>query len=149
MRKATALHQPKQQLKWVQERTARAPVIRLKARTVFAQKRLKSRSVGGFRPDVMYIASALKTFANQGSKGCRAIALEVAMLGRTGLDINDPGEKYQLKSLPGTFSGLHLLAIMYTAFQQIDPTMDTRGGLRRGVPSGARDAPEVSSALPS
>jgi hypothetical protein len=28
-------------------------------------------------------------------------------------------------ALPGKFSGLHLLAIMYTAFRQIDPTMDT------------------------
>lgn len=26
---------------------------------------------------------------------------------------------------PGRFSGLHLLAIMYTAFRQIDPSMDT------------------------
>lgn len=58
-----------------------------KARTAFANKRLKSRSVGGFRPDVMmYIASALKTFAKQGPKGRQAIALEIAMLGRTGLD---------------------------------------------------------------
>ena len=30
-----------------------------------------------------------------------------------------------LKALPGSFSGLHLLAIMYTAFRQIDPTTDT------------------------
>ena len=30
-----------------------------------------------------------------------------------------------LKSLPGEFSGLRLLAIMYAAFRQIDPTMDT------------------------
>lgn len=114
-------------LRFIQEHPT-SPMVEAaeKARTAFAQKRLKSRSVGGFRPDVMmYIASALKTFAKQGSKDCRAIALEIAMLGRTGLDINDPGEKYQLKSLPGTFSGLHLLAIMYTAFKQIDPTMDT------------------------
>ncbi|MBE0548535.1 MAG: tetratricopeptide repeat protein [Rubrivivax sp.] len=97
-----------------------------KARTAFANKRLKSRSVGGFRPDVMmYIASALQTFKKQGPKGRQAIALEIAMLGRTGLDINDPTDKYTLKSLPGKYSGLHLLAIMYTAFKQIDPTMDT------------------------
>jgi hypothetical protein len=37
----------------------------------------------------------------------------------------DELEKYTLKALPGKFSGLHLLAIMYTAFRQIDPTMDT------------------------
>ena len=49
----------------------------------------------------------------------------IAMLGRNGLDINDPTDKYTLKALPGSFSGLHLLAIMYTAFRQIDPTMET------------------------
>jgi hypothetical protein len=30
----------------------------------------------------------------------------------------------KMKSLPGDFSGLHLLAIMYAAFQQIDPSAD-------------------------
>jgi len=49
----------------------------------------------------------------------------IPLLGRNGLDINDPTDKYTLKALPGSFSGLHLLAIMYTAFRQIDPTMDT------------------------
>ena len=44
---------------------------------------------------------------------------------KPGLDNDDLTDKYKLKSLPGTFSGLHLLAIMYTAFKQIDPTMDT------------------------
>ena len=47
------------------------------------------------------------------------------MLGRNGLDINDPDDKYTLKALPGKFSGLRLLAIMFTAFPQIDPTMET------------------------
>jgi len=37
------------------------------------------------------------------------------MLGRSGLDINDPDDKYTLKALPGKFSGLHLLAIMFNA----------------------------------
>jgi len=50
---------------------------------------------------------------------------EIAMLGRNALDINDPTDKYTLKALPGSFSGLHQLAIMYTAFRQIDPTTDT------------------------
>ena len=97
-----------------------------KARTAFAHRKVKSNSVGGFRPDVMmYIAGALDTVKKQGNQKRQAIALEIAMLGRGGLDINDPDEKYSLKALPGEFSGLHLLAIMYTAFQQIDPTMDT------------------------
>jgi len=97
-----------------------------KARTAFAHKRLKSSAVGGFRPDVMmYVAGALQTFKKLGEKKRQMIALEIAMLGRSGLDINDPADKYTLKALPGKFSGLHLLAIMYTAFRQIDPTMNT------------------------
>lgn len=97
-----------------------------KARTAFGNKRMKSNSVGGFRPDVMmYIAGALKTFKKLGPKKRHEIAVEIAMLGRSGLDINDPTDKYKLKTLPGKFTGLHLLAIMYTAFRQIDPTMDT------------------------
>ena len=96
------------------------------SRTKFAHKRLKARSAGGFRPDaMMYIAGALQTFNKVGAKQRQVIALEIAVLGRSGLDINDPEAKYKLKSLPGNFSGLHLLAIMYTAFRQIDPTMDT------------------------
>ena len=73
----------------------------------------------------MYIASAMQTFKKLGNKKRQEIALEIAMLGRSGLDINDPEAKYKLKSLPGAFTGLHLLAIMYTAFRQIDPTMET------------------------
>jgi hypothetical protein len=97
-----------------------------KARTAFAHRRLKSNAVGGFRPDVMmYIAGALQTFKQLGAQKRQLIALEIAMLGRGGLDINDPADKYTLEALPGMFSGLHLLAIMYTAFRQIDPTMDT------------------------
>ena len=96
------------------------------ARTAFGHKRLKSATVGGFRPDVMmYIAGALQTFKKLGPTKRHAIAVEIALLGRSGLDINDPTDKYKLKSLPGKFTGLHLLAIMYTAFRQIDPTMDT------------------------
>jgi hypothetical protein len=92
----------------------------------FAQKRLKSSSVGGLRPDVaMEIAGALQTLKKLGVQKRQVIALEIAVLGRSGLDINDPEDKYTLKALPGKFSGLHLLAIMYTAFRQIDPTMDT------------------------
>ena len=66
-----------------------------------------------------------QTFQQLGPQQCRTIALEIAMLGRNGLDINDPTDRYTLQALPGSFSGLHLLAIMYTAFRQIDPTMDT------------------------
>jgi len=47
------------------------------------------------------------------------------MLGRHGLDINDPQETYVLRSLPGrTFSALQLVCIMYAGFRMIEPGMD-------------------------
>jgi len=94
--------------------------------THFAQKNLRSNAPGGFRPDVMmYIASALDTFDKLGPKKRQEIAFEIGLLGQRGLDINDPEQKYALRTLPGKYSGLHLLALMYTAFKQIDPTINS------------------------
>jgi len=96
-----------------------------KARTRLAHKRLAEGAVGGLRLDVVaYLTDALKTFDKVGPAKMRTIAVEVAMLGQSGLDINDPAQKYHLKNLPGDFSGLHLLSIMYAAFQKIDPSAD-------------------------
>ena len=47
--------------------------------------------------------------------------MEIAMLGRSGLDINNPDQKYTLSSLPGKFSGMRLLSMMYVGFQIIAP----------------------------
>ena len=95
------------------------------ARTKIAHKNMRAKVPGGVRPDVvMYITDALKTFANVGPTKRQQIALEIALKGQSGLDINDPDAKYDLKTMPGKFSGMHLVAIMYTAFKQIDPTMD-------------------------
>ena len=41
-----------------------------------------------------------------------------------GLDVNDSTPKYRLRSLPGEFSGLHLLAIQYVGFKQTMPQAD-------------------------
>jgi hypothetical protein len=71
----------------------------------------------------MYIGGA-QDLQRAGPKEAAGRAFEIAMLGRQGLDINEPEQKYKLKTLPGNFSGLHLLAIMYTGFRQIDPAMD-------------------------
>jgi hypothetical protein len=46
------------------------------------------------------------------------------MLGAKGFSVNDPSKKYQLRSLPGDFTGLHLLCIEYVGFKIIDPTVD-------------------------
>lgn len=83
------------------------------------------KSGGKFRPDVLtYCGDALRTFEVMPKDEVQRITLEIAMLGAKGLSINDPSTKYQLRSLPGDFSGLHLLCIEYVGFKIIDPTAD-------------------------
>ncbi|HSO80044.1 MAG TPA: hypothetical protein VLQ88_07670, partial [Chromatiaceae bacterium] len=57
------------------------------------------------------------------------VTLEIALLGRQGLEINDPDKRYQLKSLEGEFSGLHLLCLMHAGIRRLDPQADTGTGL--------------------
>ena len=92
-------------------------------RTRIAQALL--RRAGGERPDVMmYCLGALERFQDMGEPEVEAIGREIAILGMNGLDINDPDHKYTLKSLPGNFSGLHLLSLMYVAFKRVRPDAD-------------------------
>lgn len=96
-----------------------------KARTRLAHKGLQDGAVGGLRLDVVaYITDALRTFEKVGPQDMQRIALEIALKGQSGLQINDPAKQYTLKTLPGEFSGLQLLAIMYAAFQKVDPSAD-------------------------
>jgi len=95
------------------------------ARTSIAHQSIRSTAGGGVRPDaVFYCLDGLQKFRDLGDTKTRAIVFEIAMLGRSGLDINDPAKKYSLRSLPGNFSGLHLVSLMYSGMQLIDPTSD-------------------------
>lgn len=79
----------------------------------------------GIRPDAMsYCLSAMERFKGMPKSEVQKIAFEVAMLGSRGLDVNDPAERYTLQSIPGKFSGLHLLCIQYVGFQTLDPSVD-------------------------
>lgn len=83
------------------------------------------RDRGSFRPDVMrYITGALDKFAGMTNSEIQAIGIEIAILGQRGLDINNPDQKYFLRTLPGEFSGLHLCSVMYAAFKQFAPNED-------------------------
>ncbi len=83
------------------------------------------RSSGNVRPDVVeYMKDALKRFKSMEVTQIQGLALELAMLGNKGLDINDPAKKYPIQAWPGEFSGLHLISIMYAAFQQFAPDTD-------------------------
>ncbi len=95
------------------------------ARTRTAQASVRCVDHGELRVDVLqYIVGALALFEQLGPRRRDEIALELAQLSQRGLDIVDPAQKYALKTLAGSYSGLHLLAIMYAAFQQIDPKID-------------------------
>ena len=77
------------------------------------------------RPDaVMYCLDAIERFEKILRAEVRRIALEVAVLGKKGLDVNGPVQKYRLKSLPGAFSGLHLVCLMYVGFKIVAPDKD-------------------------
>jgi hypothetical protein len=96
------------------------------ARRKAAEEAFKERAGGTLRPDaVMYCLSAIEKFENMSEEEVKRIGFEIAMKGRDGSDTNDPTPKYQLKSLPGDFSGLHLGCYIYVAFQSIAPETDS------------------------
>lgn len=94
------------------------------ARTKLAQRSFR-RTASELRPDaMMYCLSALEKFEAMSPERVQAIALEIALLGRSGLDINNPETRYRLKNLEGDFSGLQLMSVMYVAFKQVAPEAD-------------------------
>jgi tetratricopeptide (TPR) repeat protein len=98
------------------------------ARRKIAHETLRADAGGGMRMDAMfYCLGGMKKFREMGAAKMQAVVYEISLLGRSGLDINDPAQKYTLKSLPGQFSGLHLVSLMYTGLKQIDPSLD--GGI--------------------
>lgn len=94
-------------------------------RSRVAQGTFRSNAAGQVRMDaVMYCLGAMQTFAKMPKEDVRKVTFEIAVLGTKGLDVNDPAQKYQLRSLPGRFSGLHLVSIEYVGFKLLDPTVD-------------------------
>ena len=73
---------------------------------------------------VTYCGEALQMFDGMPKAEVQRISLEIGMLGTKGLSVNDPSGKYTLRSLPGNFSGLHLLCLQYVGFKIIDPSVD-------------------------
>jgi tetratricopeptide (TPR) repeat protein len=83
---------------------------------------LKSK---GFRADAaIYCLKSLHYFDNKSIKEVQRVSFEIALKGRSGLDINDPSQKYQLDSLQGKFSGLELVCYMYVGFKLFASEMD-------------------------
>jgi Flp pilus assembly protein TadD len=95
------------------------------ARGEIAQATFRSRG-HGFRPDAMaYCMAALDTFDAMTAEAVRTCAMEIAILGRQGFDVNDPAKKQTLRTLPGRdYSPLQLVSMLYVAFKRIDASKD-------------------------
>lgn len=93
-------------------------------RNRIAQSTFRDRG-GNLRPDAFsYCLGALQRFEGMPKAEIQRITFEIAMLATRGLQVNDPAEQYTLNSLPGKFSGLHLLCIEYVGFKFVDPSVD-------------------------
>ena len=101
---------------------------------------VRFRKAGGeLRPDVLsYCGEALSMFDAMPKDEVQKITLEIAMLGAKGFSVNDPSKKYQLRSLPGDFTGLHLLCLEYVGFKIIDPTVDIGFDISAAYAEGCR-----------
>ncbi len=86
----------------------------------------------GYRPDaVEYMVAAMKRFATMSKEMVGHAVLEIAQLGETGLEINNPRKRYSLTNLDGDFSGLQLLCYMHVGMALFDPNLDSGSGLTR------------------
>ena len=76
----------------------------------------------GLRMDaVMYMLAALKLFSEESESRVKEITFQIAMLGRSGFDINNPDKTYTIHSMPGVFTGLQLVSYMYVGFKHFAP----------------------------
>jgi len=96
-----------------------------KALSKIASSSFRDQLPGVGRPDaVMYCLGAIERFENLPSSEVQRITFEIATLGRNGLDVNDSAQKYHLQTIEGSFSGLHLVCLMYVGFKQFAPEQD-------------------------
>ena len=78
-----------------------------------------------FNPAAMfYCLSALKYYEDLTEKDIRDIGFEIVLIGRNGIDFNNPDSRYYIKSLNKNLSGLQAISYMYVAWKRINATMD-------------------------
>ena len=94
-------------------------------RRKLAQQSFRKKAPGSVRPDaVMYCLDAIQKYGKMTREEVQRIAFEIAVFGQRGLDTNDSAQKYHLRSLPGQYSGLHLVCLMYAGFKILTPEAD-------------------------
>jgi tetratricopeptide (TPR) repeat protein len=85
----------------------------------------KFRQTGSLNPQAVdYCLKTLEKFKGMSYQEVAGVALETAALGQSGLDVNNPNKTYQLRSIPGDYTGLNVVCIMYAALQQVAPGQD-------------------------
>jgi tetratricopeptide (TPR) repeat protein len=77
------------------------------------------------RSDAMeHCVAAMKEFRVRPLEEVKRIAFEIAAFGRAGIDVNDSAKRSRLDSLPGEFTGLQIVCLMYVGFQMVAPGTD-------------------------
>jgi hypothetical protein len=75
---------------------------------------------------LMYLLDSLKRFDRMSEDEIRQVAVQIGLIGMEGIDYASAERRYALKAFPGeSFSGLHLLCLMYAGFRRVDPSADT------------------------
>jgi tetratricopeptide (TPR) repeat protein len=96
-----------------------------RGRSRIAQASMRSAVGGSLRMDaVMYCVAALEKFEAMPEADLKTVGLEIATMGRQGIDVNNPGQRYRLKSLEGEFTGMQLMSYFYVAMKKIAPEQD-------------------------
>ncbi|MBK8638709.1 MAG: tetratricopeptide repeat protein [Chromatiaceae bacterium] len=93
------------------------------ARRHIAQQTFREGGRSALRMDaVMYCLEGLKKFQGLSQAKLAPILLEIATLGQKGLPVNDPAQKYQLRSLAGEFTALQLVCLLHVGIKKFDPS---------------------------
>jgi hypothetical protein len=93
------------------------------ARRRLAQQTFRDGGRGTLHMDaVMYCLEELKKFQGLCQAELAPILMEIATLGQKGLPVNDPTQKYRLRSLSGEFTALQLVCLLQVGIKQLDPS---------------------------
>lgn len=72
-----------------------------------------------------FCLDALRRFEGLPQEQIFTVVTEISILGMNGIDHTTSSKNYTIKAYPGeTFTGLHLLCLMYVGFKLYDPKVD-------------------------
>ena len=80
-------------------------------------------------PAVSYCLQALQLFEGMDQQRFLAVLSEVAAVGQSGLQINEPGTSRSLKTLPGSWSDLALACLIHVGMKRLTPDEDSGLGI--------------------